>query len=143
MSDIPRPEFCSESAYGQDPKPEILRALLAELPLERRLPVALVHEIGLSREESAEVLELAPETLDRFVRKGLQEFCRFLARRGWERLPHEVASALRRLPAPPIPEGLVRRVQAITAGEAARIGAEFSRIAETNGREEETEKGEG
>ena len=57
MADIPHTESRSESACGQDLEPELLRTLLNELPLESRLPAALVHEIGLSREESAEVLE--------------------------------------------------------------------------------------
>ena len=123
--------------------PELFRKLLAELSLEVRLSTALVHEIGLSREESAQVLEVTPEALDRLKRQGLQALCLLLARRGWERLPHEVASALERLPEPPVPEGLVRRVQAIAAGEAARVGAEIFRAAKTKEHEEKTGKGEG
>ena len=94
-----------------EPEPELLETLLSAVPVERRLPVALTHELGLSPQESAEVLQLAPEEFERRERRGLRELCRLLADWGWERLPSEVGEALGRLPRQALPARLVQRLR--------------------------------
>lgn len=89
---------------------EKLRAQLQQVGLEMRLAVSLRFELGMDPAETAEVLGCSPGEAEILALVGLQQLHHRMACAGWERLPAEIGAALGRLPPPPVPERLRRRL---------------------------------
>jgi RNA polymerase sigma-70 factor (ECF subfamily) len=96
---------------------EKVRSCLAALDEKYRLPVALCCEQGLSHRTAAEILEVPASTVSLRVSEGLQRLRAALARAGFMTAPAAVLGELAHT-APPVPAGLVARMEKLVTGHA-------------------------
>lgn len=104
----------------------LLGRAMQSLGEEHRLPISLCCELGLSRSEAAEVLDLDPGTLCRRLETGLGRLCELAARAGRPATPAVVITCLAHT-VPPAPARLMAAVGRMVAGYGRAAGPEGNR----------------
>jgi RNA polymerase sigma-70 factor (ECF subfamily) len=97
------------------------RAALDDLPLAEREAVSFCCEQGLSMAAAAEILKVPKYVVARRVNRGLEKLRKILTQQGYAvAAPLAVGTALSALPLPPLPSGLLVKLQDIATNPQAR-----------------------
>ncbi len=100
-----------------------LDASLGQLAANRRLPIVLHYEQGLSYAEAAAVLEIPEGTVATNIRRGLEELRGLMSRAGFACAAPVLAATLSEAPALTVPASLTAFIKGIAAGSAGKAVA--------------------
>jgi hypothetical protein len=114
------PGTAAADAPSEDGLVALLCRGMEELEEDYRLPVALCCELGLTRREAAEILEVDADTLCHRLEAGLGRLREGLARAG---LPVSTAAVIGGLAhtAPPVPPTLMAAIERLIADHSATL----------------------